>query len=162
MFGRRPTPDLRLRWHAMQPQKAPARIDWTLSLALLNDGRGLARFPFLEIELPKGLNVSQYGVTGKGAHGLDWLPLDTEGQHHRFTGGADTAIHPGVEHEVTRAIGALLVPRGATDWDMKPENLIVPYRVAAADMPLRKGVLSFDEDSELVRLADELGLRRIR
>jgi hypothetical protein len=47
-------------------------------------------------------------------------------------------------------------------WDLKPENLILPYRVAAADMPLRKGVLSFDEDSELVRLGDELGLRSLR
>jgi hypothetical protein len=161
MFAQRRKPDIRLRWHPMQRRDAPGKIDWLLALALLNDGRGLARFPLLEIELPKGLEVSQYGINGNGAHGLAWQRLDAQNRRHRFTGSADTAIHPGVEHDVTRVVGAQLVARAASGWDMRPENMIIPYRVAAADMPLREGVLSFEEISERVRLADELGLRNV-
>jgi hypothetical protein len=162
MFGRRRKPDIQLCWHPLQRRDTPGVVDWLLALGLLNDGRGLARFPLLEIELPKGLEVSQYGIDGNGLHGLEWQRLDAQGRRHRFTGSADSAIHPGVEHDVTRVVGAQLVARGASGWDMRPEKTIIPYRVAAADMPLRAGVLSFDEISERVRLEDELGLRKLR
>lgn len=46
--------------------------------------------------------------------------------------------------------------------DYPCETLIALPQVDRHGLPLRKGVLFFNEDSELVRLEDELGLRRRR
>ena len=88
MFGRSRRPVLSLRLLA-------ERDGGSLLVVVQNCGRGLARSPYLDLELPTSYCVSAYGADGNGRFGL--RPLGQHDARYSFGGDAGTVIHVGQE-----------------------------------------------------------------
>jgi len=152
MFGRRRRPILRLDWRAARGNVRDQMHDWHLVLTLANEGRGLARFPMLEVELPRELGIYEYGLDGNRNHGLRWQPVDQPRGRHRFVGGIADVVHPGVGLDVTKVAGLRLHAHPDAPWEYKPEEIRIPYLVVAEDALVRESVLSFRVEDELARV----------
>lgn len=158
MFGRRRRPDLHLDWRALPGSKSGEQHNWLLLLILTNLGRGLARFPSVEIEMPPGLNVYKYGVDDSGNHGLPWRALPGVPRRHAFVGSQGDVVHPGLPLELTRIMGMSLHTNPDGPWRFSPEIIKFPYKVAAEDMPVRERTLTIDIEAELSRVKKGIGL----
>ncbi len=66
----------------------------SIDIGLLNEGRGIAKFPFLIVTEVLGANFSHYGTSGNGPSDL---PVQPGGFRGRYFGGVDHVIHPGLE-----------------------------------------------------------------
>jgi hypothetical protein len=156
MFGRRRRPLLRLDWRAERGNSRDHVHDWRLVLVLANDGRGLALFPLLEVDLPRPLRVFEYGMDGNRNHGLRWRPPVGQAPRHVFTGGVGDVVHPGVGLDVTQLVGMTLHAHRNAPWEHHPEEIVIAYRVAAQDAPVRADTLRFRVADEIERLKQGL------
>jgi len=119
MFGRRSRPNLQL---FLTPSSSG---DGLAVLGLENDGRGGAIAPYIEVTLPAGVKVDQFGLDGAGAFGLLRLPHGGDNAHEpRFGGNRSMVIHPGARHDIAKLRGT--VAKGQTYF----------YAVAAEGLPL--------------------------
>lgn len=107
MFGRRRKPRLSLVTHVTQygGTKGPweGRV-FTVKIivGIENSGRGIARFPLLELEVAPPHRVSHYGLDGNGRTGLPGLVSRSTRQNlPTFAGGVGDVIHPGMIREIT-------------------------------------------------------------
>ena len=97
MFGRRPHPDLKLL----------ARLTTytgglTVILGLENIGLGLAKYPYLHIQLEPPYEISRYELDGNGKSGLPILAQDSStGNSRKYGGTSEIVVYPGSELQVT-------------------------------------------------------------
>lgn len=129
MFGRRKRPVLELN-HRLMPYGSRSGSPRTVHLivavvGIANRGRGVARFPNLELRIHPPHRVAPTGLDGQRHTGLPELARPgPPGVHHIFAGGVDDVIHIGSVREVT-LIGPLEVSEGATSTlDVTIEYLI--------------------------------------
>jgi len=103
MFGRRAHPKLEflLSPFANLPSRASLSEGGQRSvvvnfvLALANAGRGIARFPYLQIKAVEPFFISPHGLDGNGNHGLPLRPkLASSREEFVFAGGINDVIHP--------------------------------------------------------------------
>lgn len=130
MFGRRVRPALTFsirvetggvgqsssgRWASLQP-----------IIAILNKGRGIARFPLVRFAVSSPFKLSDYGLDGNGQVGLPRRPRPpSEHSFVTFAGGVDDVIHPGTELQITRLDAD--ISENQTEFP----DLVVPYELAA-------------------------------
>lgn len=96
MFGRRPHPEL--KFVAKFGQRGAAAI----IAGIKNVGRGIAKFPFLSIEVEHPYVISEYGLDGNGHPGLPILVQDTRTSYREsFGGSASIVVYPDSELNVT-------------------------------------------------------------
>lgn len=131
MFGRRRRPVLSLRLIA-------ERGGGNLLVALRNDGRGVARSPYLGLELPTSYRVSAYGADGNGRFGL--RPLGQHEARYSFGGDAGTVIHLGQELIVTWLEATTITPDGRPVLGGAQR---FRYELAAEDVAMVDGELTF-------------------
>jgi hypothetical protein len=130
MFGRRRRPVLSLRL-------VPESGGRSLLVAVRNDGRGVARAPYLGLQLPIGYRASPYGADGNGRFGL--RPLGQQDARHFFGGDAGTVIHVGQELIVTRLDARVTTADGTPVLDGAQR---FRYELAAEDIPMATGELT--------------------
>ena len=124
MFGKRRRPVLVL---ALRKE----RQGHTVLVSIKNEGRGIAKSPYLALDLPNGFRASGLGFDGSGRFGL--RPI---GQHENrclFGGDAGTVIHVGQDLPVTR------LETTVQTVDGRPVLAGVqrfPYELAAEDVDL--------------------------
>jgi hypothetical protein len=112
MFGRRPRPILAVDFElacALSEKQA-----W-ITVILENRGRGIARYPFLSLDVEKPYGLSELGIDGNGHFGL---PLIARENGFRCSGTTFTlygsmrfgsqegfVIHSGMRHSITKILG---------------------------------------------------------
>jgi len=131
-FGRRRRPALALR---LVPEQHGASV----LVAVRNGGRGIAKAPYLGLELPQGFRASAYGFDGNGRFGL--RPIGQYGTRCYFGGDAGTVIHVGQELLVTRLEATVTAPDGRPVLNALQR---FQYELAAEDIDMITGVLELD------------------
>jgi len=159
MFGRRPRPILELT-HSIV--RGPSGGDWVkvyVKLTLENRGRGIARFPFLAVEVDPPYGVSLHGIDGNGRCGLPCLEFigachseDDVVKGMQATGGRfgsqdGLVLHCGMKVDVTRLKATILRQNCESSSD-----LCFRFEVAAEGMPLQRGRLKIP-GTQLVQAA---------
>jgi hypothetical protein len=154
MFGRRPRPDLAINLDVKVRDQGK---ELSITIALENNGRGLARYPFLSLEVSRPFGLSEYGIDGNGHFGLPLV--DKEGgfrvEHRtlyssmKFGSQDGFVIHSGMSHPVTK-IGAQFSPGDRREM----RDLLIRYGVAAEGIPLQIKELVITE-SELIKLGQK-------
>jgi hypothetical protein len=122
-LGRRPQPHLELACRLQAGSYTGTHDKVHVVLSLRNVGRGVALYPALAIGKTERWEVAQYGLDGNGRTGLPRRTTTGEAGSRAvvFAGGADIAIHPGTEFEVTRLTAE--VPRLNDSWP----DLVLEY-----------------------------------
>jgi len=129
MFGRRKRPVLelvhRIERHgtAGGPQGTVHHLGVVIGIG--NRGRGIARFPALELDVEPPHGISRYGLDGNGRTGLPRLVRPgTHGLCPIFAGGADDVIHAGSVREVTTLGGVDVRDASTTTQDVTVRYII--------------------------------------
>ncbi|MCX5813913.1 MAG: ATP-binding protein [Proteobacteria bacterium] len=145
MFGRRKKPKLVFKTKILA--RVGDDLNFRVIVALENMGRGVAKSPFLEINLNFPYNIADYGLDGNGSFGLAVLPSSLGSTSHKY-GASGRVIHPGVVHDVT----AVQLIRGSVQEPTKIPDLVINYKIAAEDMRMV-------EDVETIPAQDLLTVR---
>jgi hypothetical protein len=137
MFGRRPRPNLSLfiQCDGLNPDG-----EIWLTVFLENTGRGIARYPYLELEIDKPYGISEWGADGNGHFGLPVIskasgfrPMGITLYGSMDFGSQDGfVLHSGMRHRITK-----LAWYPAKDKAYQSKELRIRYRVAAEGLPLR-------------------------
>ena len=130
MFGRRAKPVLeistRVKGHGLNAE---------IIIGIKNIGRATAKSPYIAFSVSQPYRLSRYGLDGNMNHGMKIIPYIGPKLPHRFGEGSNTAIHPGVIHEV-----ALLSIGLAPKPEQKPKEAIqIEYEMAAENFQLTSG-----------------------
>jgi hypothetical protein len=126
MFGRRARPNLVLT--------ARSRSNGTeIIFGLKNNGRGVARAPYLAISSQIPFRRSPFGIDGNRNEAIRMLVADSPAPPWRYPATADVIIHPGV----TREIGCLMSQGNVTP--VAPEGVLLKFEIACEGMPLVDG-----------------------
>src|SRR5579862_619910 len=128
MFGRRRRPRL-----VLTLTKEP---NGGLLITLTNEGRGVAKSPYLSLALPSNFRPSQYGFDGNGRFGLRFV-----GHAYgkcTFGGDTDKVIHSEQSLLVSR-IDATVI--GVNNQPIIKGLQTFDYELAAEDVPLERGSL---------------------
>jgi Schlafen, AlbA_2 len=132
MFGRRRRPLLTLR---LQKEGHGASV----LVVVKNDGRGIAKAPYLAVDLPQGFRASAHGFDGNGRFGL--RQIGQYGNRCFFGGDAGTVIHVGQELFVTRLETTAQTPDGRPAIKRAQR---FSYELGAEDVDLMTGALELD------------------
>ncbi|HKZ79135.1 MAG TPA: ATP-binding protein [Anaerolineales bacterium] len=98
MFGRRPRPVL--EFMAKPAREGGLRL--TVILGLTNHGKGIAKFPYLSVEVEPPYRLSKYGLDGNRHTGLPRLVQHFyTGQKESFGGSSEIVVYPESELDVT-------------------------------------------------------------
>jgi hypothetical protein len=132
MFGRRPKPALRL--------ELELESDQAILVTLLNDGRGIARAPYLCLRPLADLRPCPYGFDGNGALGLRAWGKDHAGWCF-FGGDAGPVIHSGQRRPITKLRSGTAFTTGGRG----PRGVVaIEYQLAAEDIPVSQGTAEID------------------
>jgi hypothetical protein len=151
MFGRRPRPILSVEFDV--EVKDSGNEVW-ITVLLENKGRGIARYPFLSLEVDRPYGLSKWGADDHGHFGL---PVIRKGESFRnkdntwyrsmeFGSQDGFVIHSGMRHPITKIALVLAENRGPTSKDLR-----LRWRVAAEGIPLQANERELT-DSELAQL----------
>lgn len=124
-----------------------------IRIFLRNEGRGVARFPYLRLGFvaPQDCRHFDFGVDGNGSFGLHRRAQpDAHEGVVEFAGGADEVIHPSTSLVVTACRCKAFVAGNAY-----PERLEVSYEVAADRQPCTSGVLSHDRAEVIAKVTEK-------
>lgn len=124
MFGRRRRPVLSVR--LILERDGASRL-----VAIRNDGRGVAKAPYLGIEVPRGFRASGHGFDGNGRFGL--RNIGQYGAWCYFGGDAGAVVHVGQELIVTLLEATVRTPDGRAVIDGERR---LRYQLAAEDFPM--------------------------
>jgi hypothetical protein len=132
MFGRRPHPKLEFSAELRRSGGAPSVV-----VGLKNIGRGIAKFPYLAIEIKHPYVVSEYHLDGNGNPGLPILVQHSPTSYERsFGGSASTVVYPNSELDVT-------IIRFFRYYDVTAEtsipDLIIKYSMCSEGIMMQKG-----------------------
>ena len=134
MFGRRKKPKLVFKTKILKPGSPTDILNFRVIVALENKGRGIAKSPFLEIDLNFPYKIADFGLDGNGSFGLVILPTSLGSTSNKY-GASGVVIHPGVVHDVTAVQLSLEHVRKLP----KVPDLVINYKIAAEDMRMVEG-----------------------
>lgn len=119
MFGRRPKPKLSLNIECSGGGYNIRESELILDIMLVNEGRGSAAAPFVEVQVPQGTRLRD----------TSWAFRTLSGTRRKqqFTSESTVVVHPDTKMFVARY--ELKVPGN------RFSNVVVPYRIAALDCP---------------------------
>jgi hypothetical protein len=149
MFGRRRRPRLTLGTQliAKGPRAMPAGITHyrlLLLFGILNDGRGMAKSPYLSIRKTSSLRAYQFGIDENGGLGLPRLS-SSDPQILRYGGSSIVVIHGGVRHDVDALEMNIEVdPQGRLTM---PPALELEYELGAEDIALVRSIRRIEADA---------------
>lgn len=134
MFGRRPKPVLSLATR-IEVQENGTKPNFTFSysviLGIRNEGRGIAKTPFMSIEVNSPYAVSRHGLDGNHNNGLKELTTSPQVKARKYGASADIVVYPGVVHDVT-SIAIDLHGRDLEDM----QNLVIDWKMIADGVQL--------------------------
>jgi hypothetical protein len=117
-------------------------VDFELIIGLENTGKGIAKYPYLSMQVLEPYVVSEYGLDGNGHEGMRRLFKGNFRDPMRWGAGAETVIHPGGILEVTKVRPPRTHPRTHPGKD-----LVIKYEISAEDAETVNG-------KELIRYSE--------
>lgn len=141
MFGRRPRPRLIIETQVTPSTRSDQET--TVLLILGNNGRGIAKYPYVRLTTHAPFAVSKFGIDGNFSTGLPrlrHLEMDDLKQRDRYYksiefGSQDgKVLHSGMSVELTSVCG--LVDRD------EPIDLVIDVELAAEGLPLNRSQLT--------------------
>ena len=133
MFGRRPRPKLEF------VAKLTRRYDDSaVVVGIKNSGRGIAKFPYLEIVVPEPFAISEWGIDGNRHPGLPTM-FQGRGSDRRqmFGGGSNFVVYPESEIEVIAI--KVRAPYGQVSREADIPDLVISYSLCAESLGMEKG-----------------------
>lgn len=134
MFGRRAKPHL-VPWvegPSFTDFRDAIRVEFIVSLR--NTGRGVAKFPYIALEIDAPFEVSEYGLDGNIHHGLPRLPQPPTTRVQAFGGSSDIIVYPDSELAIT-------IIRAQTKAGTALPGLRIQYRIGCEGVQMKTGVL---------------------
>jgi Putative DNA-binding domain len=128
MFGRRRKPKLCVTYRVTGVGSNVGVV-----LGLKNDGRAIARAPFVAFGCESTLQRSYLGLDGNRNEGLTYLRFASAGLPWAYGSGMDFVIHPGMAHDV--AYLSLGIPSRPPPTD----DVVVRYSIACEGQSLEQG-----------------------
>jgi hypothetical protein len=130
MFGRRARPALSLNvdFRRTGTGSGPGGVcyDGNVVLGILNTGRGIARFPSIELDVAAPYQLSRYGLDGNGRTGLPKLvSRSSAARIPIFAGGADYVVHVNSLLDITTIDVSIRAPF------KPPSDLKIAFRIKA-------------------------------
>lgn len=120
MFGRRPKPILGLYIEKVEAAARP----FEHIVGLENSGRGIAKFPYLHIEVSDPFEISKYELDGNGHAGIPRLATAVLKPYQRTYGGtSDIVVYPNNRLAVTR-----IRPK-QIDFPLPKVTLVADYEI---------------------------------
>ena len=145
MFGRRPHPKLEFVLFEVKVEpRALARneiIGWqaTAIVGLRNTGRGIARYPFLQIRVEQPFQIDRHGLDGNGRFGLTKLVQAGTGYFEAsFSGASDLVIYPNIDHRIAKL--------NCSHNSAKPPDFAVHYAITCEGSNLQAGEMYLSSD----------------
>jgi hypothetical protein len=130
MFGRRKRPVLQFDARPTRSSTMGTQHAIAVVVGIANKGRGIARFPSLELEVQAPHALCDGGLDGNYRTGLPKLVrAGTEWRRPIFAGGVDDVIHVGCVREVTR-----LEPILINAANRVTQDITMKYRILAEGM----------------------------
>ncbi|TGK59194.1 ATP-binding protein [Leptospira wolffii] len=147
MFGRRRNPSLEFVYSIDNNGRSEDTIYAKIAVGLRNTGRGLARFPMLQIALNSPYSLSQWGIDGNGRRGLSERPTrNMPNREHIFVADSSIVIHPTSELWVTN-LDSISVRKNS-----KFDSIKIQYNIFAEDMPSVNGSIIIPSDQIIDKL----------
>ncbi len=145
MFGRRPRAVINLTHRVVRGGEPGFPHYWNarVILGIGNAGRGVARAPYLGIQIPQEWRRYTFGIDGNERDGLGRLVSAKDSGWTEYGASADFVIHSGAQIDVV----ALTCPLGKPDRCVP--GLSLSYRIAAIGVPVSDGRLNLHTE-ELV------------
>lgn len=159
MFGRRPKPVL-----SFYAQPEPCGVasgpggtsyGFDVVLGIRNEGRAIARFPFLEVA--PSIKLSDYGLDGNRHHRLKINRSRDLSRPPIFTGGVDDVIHCETTFEITRTRQVNI-----HESNMNVDDINIEYRMGADGIAAVKGshLILGSEILAMIRKVNDLPVGR--
>ena len=101
IFGRRHHPKIKPYLNIKKGDNKVGRLEVTLGIK--NDGRVLAKFPYITIKQTSTFNVDEYGISGNGNFGLP--PFPHPRSFEAYQGGSNDVVHPNTKLPITKLKG---------------------------------------------------------
>lgn len=136
-FFRKRRPQLTLYVHIHDPTIGLVGnrqfLKFSLIVGLKNEGKAMAKYPYLSIKVNDPFKVSRDGLH-KGQDGLTKLRWDRPEEPHRYSGKVDDVVHPESYLEVAKIIGEI------QDIENRPcEYVAIDYEMMAEDAEFVSG-----------------------
>ncbi len=143
MFGRRPHPKLGLAYRVICDGGVGKGSNIVtkyvkIVLSIANQGRGIARYPFLVVQVREPYDIHQWGIDGNGRFGLPTIAVAKDSREHRYGGQGDLVIHPEMSHDVT----AMRIAVHMADGQAGITPLAIDYKLGAEGIRLIKSQLT--------------------
>jgi hypothetical protein len=137
MFGRRRKPKLELV-HKITTEMTVGQNKVILNaiIGIRNIGRGLAKTPFLEIEIEHPYVVSKYRVDGNRNFGLPQLVQTFDSNVFRFGGSINHVIFPKTIQDV------FVIPIEVNKENLSIHDINFRYKIGADDINVIEGTYS--------------------
>lgn len=135
MFGKRRKPILILSGRFVQDGNTS-----TIFIGIKNEGRGIAKIPFLAFKCPLPFKVSSYGLDGNGLIGLPKLFSYNHDLPNQFGGVENFVIYPNTTKEITK----LVFDNLTNSKIVLPNKVRIEYEVAAENMLLKRNILEIE------------------
>lgn len=138
MFGRRACPSLALSVQLEGGGASQSSAGRAASLrpivAIVNSGRGIARFPLVRLLVSSPHRLAEFGLDGNGRIGLPKRPRPpSERSYLTFAGGVDDVVHPGTELQLTT------LEVEVSEHDTTVADLVVQYELACEGLSATRG-----------------------
>jgi Putative DNA-binding domain len=139
MFGRRKKPKLQvIAAVTPNPMTSNQGRIFRILVSLLNDGRGIAKAPYLELTFSSNWRVSPYGVDGNMNFNLPRIFSGNIPGRAQFGSTSNFVIHPNTQCDVT-FLELTIASTYSADTSFE-------YGVTAEDSTLTRGTIDLKED----------------
>ncbi len=138
MFSRKKSPDLILKTRILPRSNASMgdRYKFEIILSLQNNGKAIARYPYLCIDCNHQYRSDDYGLDGNKNCGLPKVAKN-EAFRWCYSGGNHTVIHPGVTLDIDKYMSEV----SKSEF---PMNFEITYLISAENMENRRGNIVLD------------------
>lgn len=132
MFGRMPKPKLDLNVKYQHHMTLNDGVRFNVLLGIENNGRGVAKFPFLSIKLNGPYTISRFGLDGNNRFGLNHIITPPSFGIHQYGASQENVIHSNVIHYVT-SIGVEIKFGQSIELI---QDLVINYKIGAEGIAL--------------------------
>lgn len=136
MFSRKRSPILKLQTQIRPRRNKPRNTVYEVLISIINEGKSMAKFPYLAMNLSQDFNPNEYGLDGKGSCGLQKVRNNMRFRYN-YAGGNGIVIYPDVilDIDIIETVVTLNDP---------PNDLKINYLLGAENMENIYGEIVLD------------------
>jgi hypothetical protein len=126
MFSRKKSPILKLQTQIRQRRDKPRETVYEVLISIINEGKSMAKFPYLAMNLSQDFKPNEYGLDGNRSCGLQKVKNNMRFRYN-YAGGNGIVIYP-------EAILDIDIIETVVPLNNPPTDLKINYLLGAEDM----------------------------